>query len=103
MNYKANSFTVDATALVGVATASKSADTKRRHIITGIHASYNDDFIGEVVIKVGTTVVATLHVHQQRSATFHIEASVNQAVSVELATGTAITGVGRVTLSGYSI
>lgn len=107
-----NSWTEVASAVAGLATATRAAEgaasgaAARHHIVCKCDASYSSSTqSGLLEIKFGTTVVAAKYCHGQTAIDFGIfgleNRDANEAVSAELAAGAGgITG--KITLTGYS-
>ena len=96
-------WTEAATAVAGVATATRAAESGNRHSIAGIIASFSAVTIALVQIKFGTVVEWEGYVHNSLAVQFSspLRAGSGQAVSAVLAAGAA--GVtGTVTITGYS-
>lgn len=96
-------WTESGSAVAGLATATRAAESGNRHSISSVSASYSAATIALVQIKFGTTVEWEGYVHNQRDVAFAspLRAGSGQAVSAELAAGAA--GVtGTVTITGYS-
>jgi co-chaperonin GroES (HSP10) len=90
-------------AVVGLATATRPAESGNRHSIVAVSASYSAAQVGLLQIKVGANVVWERYVHNacDIDLTGAIRGSNGAAVSAELAAGAA--GVtGTVTISGVT-
>ena len=86
-----------------VATATKAAEARTRHVVTLIVASYSAAAIGLLTIKKGADIIFERYVHN--AAEIELEGGIrgdnNEDVSAELAAGGAgITG--KVTIGGRS-
>lgn len=85
------------------ATVTKAAVAGVIHKIKSISASYSVALIGSLVVKEGATVVATLHIHNQRDIPFEYEGAAGAALSVELAASGTATQIGLVSFNGISL
>lgn len=90
--------------VAALATATKAAQTNRRHVLCRVIASYSAAQIGILQVKNATTVVFEKYIHN--SDVVELPEGLrnllaNQAVSAELAAGAG--GVtGKVEIMGYS-
>ena len=84
------------TASAALATATKAAVVGKQHMISGITAGFAGVNTGiQLVIKDGTTVIWTCHVHNDFSHVFDppIPGSVGAAMSAELTAGSGASAV----------
>ena len=103
--YEVSKWSVTVTADNAAATATKAAEARKAHYITGIHASFSAALIKLLTLKDGTTVIGNFYVHNQRDILFAKPVRITEGALAEASLAASGAGgtIGAVTMTGFTI